>query len=76
MHSYGGDGGGEGISGWALPALADAKYDGIEAIRRGVNYLVQLQLPSGAPGGYRKCVQPSLWYFAHGLSQRISIERT
>lgn len=47
MHNYGDDGSGVVTTGWALLALASAKCDDIVAVRRGVKYLMQRQLPSG-----------------------------
>ncbi len=48
MKAYG-DGEGSGVvnTAWALMALSYAKCDDVEAIRRGVQYLMKRQLPSG-----------------------------
>ena len=47
MEAYGDEGSGVVNTAWALMALAAAEYDDIPAIRRGVNYLIQRQLPGG-----------------------------
>ncbi|KAL7559052.1 hypothetical protein ACA910_018408 [Epithemia clementina (nom. ined.)] len=47
MKDYGDSGSGVVNTGWALLALSAAKYDNVEAIRRGVQYLLKRQLPSG-----------------------------
>ena len=47
MYSYGDDGSGVVNTGWALLALAICKCDDVEAISRGVQYLIQRQHPSG-----------------------------
>jgi len=48
MKAYG-DSEGSGVvnTAWALMALSYAKYDDVEAIRNGVQYLMKRQLPSG-----------------------------
>jgi len=47
MASYGTEGSGVVNTAWALLALAAAKYDNVEAIKKGVKYLMEQQLPSG-----------------------------
>ena len=48
MKAYGdSDGSGVVNTSWALMALSYAKCDDVEAIRRGVRYLMERQLPSG-----------------------------
>jgi cycloartenol synthase len=50
MKAYGdGEGEGSGVvnTAWALLALAAAKCDDVEAVRRGVHYLMRRQLPCG-----------------------------
>ena len=47
MEAYGHEGSGVVNTGWALLALAAAEYDNVEAIKRGVNYLIERQLPCG-----------------------------
>ena len=47
MKAYGHDGSGVVNTGWALLALSAAEYDNVEAVRRGVQYLLSRQLPSG-----------------------------
>lgn len=47
MKVYGDDGSGVVNTGWALLALSSAKCTDVEAIRRGVRYLMQRQLPCG-----------------------------
>merc|ERR1712008_311685 len=45
--SYGDNGSGVVNTAWALLALSEAKCDNIDAIRRGVQYLMKRQLPCG-----------------------------
>jgi len=47
MKDYGDDGSGVVNTGWALLALSAAKCDDVEAIRKGVQYLMRRQLPCG-----------------------------
>ena len=47
MDHYGDDGSGVVNTAWALMALAEAKCDNVDAIRRGVQYLINRQLSSG-----------------------------
>lgn len=47
MKVYGDAGSGVVNTGWALLALSAAKCTDVEAIKRGVRYLVKQQLPSG-----------------------------
>jgi lanosterol synthase/cycloartenol synthase len=47
MKRYGDEGSGVVNTAWALLALSIAKYDDVDAIRRGVQYLMKRQLPSG-----------------------------
>jgi squalene/oxidosqualene cyclase-like protein len=47
MHAYGDKGSGVVSTSWALLALSIAKCDDVDAIRRGVKYLMKRQLPSG-----------------------------
>jgi squalene/oxidosqualene cyclase-like protein len=47
MKAYGDDGSGVVNTAWALMALAAAKYDDVEAVKRGVQYLMKRQLPCG-----------------------------
>ena len=47
MKAYGDEGSGVVNTGWALLALSAAKCDDVDAIRRGVHYLISRQLPCG-----------------------------
>jgi len=47
MDSYGDGGSGVVNTAWALLALSEAKCSDIEAVKRGVQYLLKRQLPSG-----------------------------
>ena len=47
MAAYGDDGSGVVNTAWALMALASAKCDDVNAIQRGVKYLIDRQLPCG-----------------------------
>jgi squalene/oxidosqualene cyclase-like protein len=47
MEAYGDDGSGVVNTSWALMALSTAKCNDIEAIKRGVQYLMKRQLPCG-----------------------------
>lgn len=47
MDSYGDDGSGVVNTAWALLALSEAKCEDIDAIRKGVQYLIKRQLPCG-----------------------------
>jgi lanosterol synthase/cycloartenol synthase len=47
MKSYGDDGSGVVNTAWALLALSIAKCKDVDAVRRGVRYLIKRQLPSG-----------------------------
>ena len=47
MKAYGHEGSGVVNTGWALLALSAAKYDDVEAVQRGVQYLLKRQLPCG-----------------------------
>jgi len=47
MDAYGDEGSGVVNTAWALLALAAAKYDNVEAVKRGVQYLLKRQLPCG-----------------------------
>jgi squalene/oxidosqualene cyclase-like protein len=47
MHAYGDNGSGVVNTAWALLALSIAKCEDVDAIRRGVKYLMKRQLPSG-----------------------------
>ncbi|CAJ1958394.1 unnamed protein product [Cylindrotheca closterium] len=47
MKRYGDEGSGVVNTAWALLGLSIAKYDDVDAIRRGVQYLMKRQLPSG-----------------------------
>jgi len=47
MASYGDEGSGVVNTAWALLALSEAKCDNIDAVRRGVQYLMKRQLPCG-----------------------------
>ena len=47
MDSYGDDGSGVVSTAWALLALSEAKCDDVEAVKRGIQYLIKRQLPCG-----------------------------
>lgn len=47
MDSYGDDGSGVVNTAWALLALSEARCDDVEAVKRGIKYLLKRQLPSG-----------------------------
>jgi squalene cyclase len=47
MKSYGDDGSGVVNTAWALMALSIAKCPNVDAVHRGVQYLIQRQLPCG-----------------------------
>jgi squalene cyclase len=47
MKTYGDDGSGIINTAWALLALSMAQCEDVDAIRRGVHYLMKRQLPSG-----------------------------
>jgi len=47
MDAYGDEGSGVVNTGWALLALSLAKCDDVMAVRRGIQYLMKRQLPSG-----------------------------
>ncbi len=47
MDSYGDDGSGVVNTAWALLALSAAKCEDVDAVRRGIKYLISRQLPSG-----------------------------
>ncbi|KAL3904956.1 MAG: hypothetical protein SGARI_004681 [Bacillariaceae sp.] len=47
MKAYGDDGSGVVNTAWALLALSMAKCPDVEAVRRGVQYLIKRQLPCG-----------------------------
>jgi squalene/oxidosqualene cyclase-like protein len=47
MDAYGDEGSGVVNTAWALLAISAAKCDNVEAVKRGVHYLVQRQLPCG-----------------------------
>eukprot|EP00977_Amphora_coffeiformis_P012687 scaffold3199_cov165-Amphora_coffeaeformis.AAC.10 len=47
MKAYGDEGSGVVNTAWALMALSAAKYPDTEAVKRGVQYLMQRQLPCG-----------------------------
>ena len=47
MKAYGDDGSGVVNTSWALLSLSIAKCKDVDAIRRGVKYLMKRQLPSG-----------------------------
>jgi len=47
MEAYGDEGSGVVNTAWALMALSAAKYDDVEAVKRGVQYLLKRQLPCG-----------------------------
>ncbi|GKY94922.1 hypothetical protein MPSEU_000457100 [Mayamaea pseudoterrestris] len=47
MEDYGNEGSGVVNTAWALLALSIARYDNVEAVKRGIDYLVKRQLPSG-----------------------------
>jgi squalene/oxidosqualene cyclase-like protein len=47
MEVYGDEGSGVVNTAWALLALSAAKCDNVEAVKRGIRYLMQRQLPSG-----------------------------
>ncbi|KAG7348086.1 S-2,3-epoxysqualene cyclase [Nitzschia inconspicua] len=47
MKAYGDDGSGVVSTAWALMALSMAKFPNVEAVRRGVQYLIKRQLPCG-----------------------------
>jgi squalene cyclase len=47
MKAYGDDGSGVVNTAWALMALSIAKCPNVDAVRRGVQYLIQRQLPCG-----------------------------
>ena len=47
MDSYGDDGSGVVNTAWALLALSAAKCEDVDAVKRGVKYLISRQLPSG-----------------------------
>ena len=47
MDSYGDEGSGVVSTAWALLALSEAKCDNVDAVKRGIQYLMKRQLPSG-----------------------------
>lgn len=47
MESYGDDGSGVVNTAWALLALSEVRCDDVNAIKRGIKYLMKRQLPSG-----------------------------
>lgn len=47
MDAYGDDGSGVVNTAWALLALSAAEHEDVEAVKRGVAYLMQRQLPCG-----------------------------
>lgn len=47
MDSYGDSGSGVVNTAWALLALSEARCDDVDAVKRGVQYLLKRQLPSG-----------------------------
>lgn len=47
MKAYGDDGSGVVSTSWALLALSVANCNDVEAVRRGIQYLIKRQLPSG-----------------------------